>query len=301
MVHIQRDLTQDEEEYFALLARWGRVGRQKSGKRGQIDHFSRASRYRMLSKLGRVGRTDPPFMLTLTYRSGGADVKKAKRDLVAFTKWMNRNFGTKTWHPEEYTDKNGFDRLRKKWIYTPEWGGIWRYEETTGKGTRALAKTPHFHILVWFHPWFDLDEVEMEDLRLKLATKWGKVTGDLDDDRLAYGVHLKRSNGDQARMKNYLLGHHGKKTDQEACNAGRHWGIVNEPLLQIGEPLEEHDLSPSQRARLARVAAKLIAKKTGRRPRDCSDWREINLVLGAFEINRLTKWLLTGRGKHDAE
>ena len=64
---MKREKTELEQYWYDLLARWGK-SRNKNGpiKRGKIDHFSDQARFRMLRRLGQIGRQDPPFMLTLT-------------------------------------------------------------------------------------------------------------------------------------------------------------------------------------------------------------------------------------------
>jgi len=288
MLVVERERSEDEEHWYYLLSRWGRSKNKRgSVKRGKIDHFSRSARFRMLKKLGTIGRQDPPFMLTLNYRSGAVDAGTAKRHLDTYRKWLDRQYGEASFEKEEYVTKSGFHKWRKRWSYKGNWGGVWRYEVTTGRGKRAVAKTPHFHILIWYDGWQGMAEGEHVQLQRKLSERWCEITGDVDEDRIKYGCRLDRSDGNQVRIKNYMLGHHGKKTDQEACGSGKHWGMLNAHTLQIDESSKEVTLTPKERARLARIVAKLIAKRTGRRPRDLSSVDYVHAVASPWDIGRI--------------
>ena len=287
----KRDRSEGEEDWYAMLARFGKKSRLGGkGKRGQIDHFSREARFRMLKKLGEIGREDPPFMVTLTYRSGSVTYEQAKKDLHKWSKRMNRHYGIRHETTEEWVNKAGFHKLRKRYNYEGTWSGAWRFEVTTGRGTRAKKATPHFHVLVWCEDWFDVDPNLLD---LELSNMWCEVTGDGGPDRMEYGCKIQPSGGDQTKIKNYMLGHHGKKTDQEACGGGRHWGIFNADKLRIDEPKEVHTLSPHQRHRLDRILAKVIASRSqgAEEARDLSDCNYIHTVLGPYQIRRLLQYL----------
>jgi len=242
--------------------------KSRDKKRGKVGGFSQKSNFRLLQKLGRVGRYDPPFMLTVNYRSGAPEANDCKRHLDNLTKWLRREHGG---------------------------AGIWRLEETTGKGKRAKDRTPHFHILVWNGGWHDFSQPDLEHLRDQIAMKWCKITEDVDEDRLKYGVNLKSSNGDVTRMKNYLVGHTRKKSEQDACNKGRHWGIFNALELQLGQARETLTLTPTQRAVYDRITAKLIATrgKGKRKARNLGPVRETHLVLDPWQQGRLMRYIET--------
>ena len=284
----KRDRSESEQEYYDLLARFGKKSRQSGAVRGQIDHFSMPARFRMLKKLGSIGREDPPFMVTLTYRSGTVSFKQAKKDLKKWRSRMDRLFGIRHETTEEYQDKAGFHKLRKRYTYEGTWAGSWRFEVTTGRGTRAKGATPHFHILVWCEDWH---EMNMDALDHMLSEMWCDITGDGGEDRMEYGCRIDYSGGDQTKIKNYMLGHHGKKTDQEATKAGRHWGIFNEELLRVGEASAVVSLDPKQRHKLDRILSKLIATRTDRETKDLSDCNYIHTVLGPFNARRLLEFL----------
>mgnify|MGYP000270305331 FL=1 len=295
MLVVVRDRSIAEDDWYALLSRWGK-SKNKNGvkNRGKIDHFTPSARFRMLKTLGTIGRGDPPFMLTLNYRSGMIDAKKAKRDLKTYRMWLDREYGQSSFDVVDHVTKTGFHTLRKRYKYKGDWGGVWRYEVTTGRGTRAKAKTPHFHILIWYDAWHELGEHDLDQVRDLLAERWCRITGDIDEDRLKYGCRLDKSQGDQTKIKNYMLGHHGKKTDQEACGDGKHWGILNSDNLALNESSDEVALLPKERARLARIVAKLIAKRMGRRPRDISSVDQIHAVLSPWDIRRILEHLKEG-------
>ena len=86
----KRDYSDSEQEYYDMIARFGKKSRRSGSTRGQIDHFSNESRLRLLKKLGSIGRADPPFMVTKTYRSGSVTFKEAKNDLTKWRKRMDR-------------------------------------------------------------------------------------------------------------------------------------------------------------------------------------------------------------------
>ena len=283
----KRDRSVEEDEWYAALARFGKKSRLSGSKRGAIDHFSRDARFRMLKKLGSIGRDDPPFMVTLTYRSGSVTFEQAKKDLKSWRCRMDREFGIRHEETEEWVNKAGFHKLRKRYKYEGTWAGSWRFEVTTGRGTRAKSATPHFHILVWCEDWHGMD---LNDLDYTLSKMWCEVTKDGGEDRMQFGCRVDQSQGDQTRIKNYMLGHHGKKTDQEACGSGKHWGIFNADKLRIEEPKESHTLSPLQRHRLDRILAKVIARrKVGAEvvEMDLSDCNYIHTVLNTYQIRRL--------------
>jgi hypothetical protein len=207
---------------------------------------------------------------------------------------MDREFGQSSFEVVDYVTKSGFHGLRKRYNYKGDWGGMWRYEVTTGRGKKAVSKTPHFHVLVWYEPLHEMTEGELNHVRDLLAERWCRITGDIDEDRLRYGVKFECKGGDQVRVKNYMLGHHGKKADQEACGDGRHWGILNSDNLALNESSDEIPLLPKQRARLARISAKLIATRKGRRPRDISSVDNILTVLSQWDIRRLLEYIKEG-------
>ena len=284
----KRDYSKEEQDYYDMIARFGKKGGQREATRGQIDHFSSSARFRMLKKLGSIGREDPPFMVTLTYRSGSATFTQAKKDLQKLRKRLDREFGIQQHTVEEYTTKEGFEKLRKRIKYEGTWSGVWRFEVTTGRGKRAKGATPHFHVLVWCEDWHD---IPMHDLDYRISKMWCEVTGDGGEDRMKYGCDIKQSLGDQTKIKNYMLGHHGKKTDQEVIGGGKHWGCMNESLLKIGQPTATYELNAEQRNKFDRICAKLISKRRGLEARDISDLKETHTVISPYDTSRILKHL----------
>ena len=65
MAVLKRDYSKFEQDYYDMVARFGKKSRVGESRRGQIDHFSKSARYRMLKKLGSIGSEDPPFIVTL--------------------------------------------------------------------------------------------------------------------------------------------------------------------------------------------------------------------------------------------
>ena len=285
----KRDRSVLEQDYYDMMARYAKKSRVGGSIRGKINHFSNDARFRMLKKLGEIGREDPPFMVTLTYRSGSVTFEQAKKDLKSWTKRMNRQFGIIHETSEPFIRKDGLPSVKKRKKYEPTWAGSWRFEVTTGRGTRAKGSTPHFHILVWCSDWYDQD---MNHLDYTLSKMWCEITGDGGEDRMKYGCRIDQSGGDQTKIKNYMLGHHGKKTDQEATGAGRHWGILNKDLLLIGQPTKTFHISAAQRRKLDRWTSKLIAsRRNTRERRDLSDLKETHLVLSPYHVHRILDYL----------
>jgi len=287
----KRDRSPEEQEYYDMLARFGKQGKLTATTRGKIDHFSNASRFRMLKRLGSISREDPPFMVTLTYRSGSVTFQQAKKDLQKWRKRMDREFGIRHETKEPYIRKDGLPATRKRYKYEPKWSGSWRFEVTTGRGKRAKGATPHFHILVWCEDWYEMNDQELDHI---LSEMWCEVTGDGGPDRMKYGCRIDQSGGDQTKIKNYMLGHHGKKTDQEATGAGRHWGFLNKELLQLGKPTQTVTLTPEQRIELDRLTARLIASRRGTETQDLTDLKETHCVLGPYDRQRIFRHLGVG-------
>ena len=266
----RRDLSVNEAIERAEWSEYQRErDRSRDKRRGKVAGFSNKSRFRLLEKLGSVGREDPPYMLTLTYRSGAPEAEaEGHAELHELKKWLRRNYPV---------------------------AGIWRMEVTTGKGTRAKKRTKHYHMLIWCRAWLEYSEQDLELVREDIAAKWCKYTNDYGEDRMRYGVHLKNAGGDPTRAKNYLVGHTLKKTDQEACGSGRHWGTLNASKLEQGSARETIKLAPAQRKALDRVARKLIARrgKGKRRERHLASVRETHLVLDPYQQGKLIAYLRT--------
>ena len=284
----KRDYTPNEQDYYDLMYRFGKKSRLSGSTRGKIDHFSNQARYRMLKQLGSIGREDPPYMVTLTYRSGSTTFDQAKKDLKKLRSRLDREFGIKHETIEEYTNKAGFQKLRKRQKYEGKWTGVWRFEVTTGRGKRAKGATPHFHILVWCDEWHHMDLNVLDHTVSKI---WCEVTKDGGEDRMKYGCDIKPSQGDQTKIKNYMLGHHGKKTDQEELGSGKHWGTINKEHLRIGQPSKVYKMTPVQRNQFDRITRQLISRRRGKESRDLSDLKETHTVVSPYETVRILQHL----------
>ena len=252
-------------------AEWAHVQRERDRsndkRRGGIGGFSKKSCFRLMQKLGSVGREDPPFKLSLTFRSGAPEAEEAKYCLRKMYQWLGSHYDV---------------------------AGIWRMEVTTGEGTRAVEPTTHFHVLVWCWDWIGWRE-ELVELGQEIAAHWCKVTKDGGEDRMRYGSLLEPAETHVVKAKQYLTGHMRKKTEQEACGKGRHWGIFNESRLQIGKALETITLTPAQRGAYDRITAKLIASrgKGKSKKRNLASLRETHLVLDPWQQGRLLRYLET--------
>ena len=287
----KRERSPDEIKFYDMLARFGKKGNLSAQLRGKIDHFSMSSRFRLLQRLGTISREDPPFMVTLTYRSGSVTLRDAKKDLKKWRSRMDRRFGTKIETKEPYIRKDGLPGIRKRCKYEANWAGSWRFELTTGRGTGAVKATPHFHILVWCEEWYEMSHQELDFI---MSEMWCEVTGDGGPDRMKYGCRIDQSSGDQTKIKNYMLGHHGKKTDQEVMNGGRHWGFLHRELLQIGKPTQTIPLTSVDRHEYDRISATLIASRSGTEKQDLSYLKETHTVMAPHERTRLFRHLGLG-------
>lgn len=143
----------------------------KPPKRGAIDHFSDASRRRMMDYLAKVDYSKIPFWLDLTYPDiFPEDNERWKRDLEIF-----------------------FKRLVRRW---PEASGFWKLEfkpRLSGVNRGKLA--PHYHLLVFHVPWsFPFQPERAKNYRLVLTTGHDLETGDERAECftqvLADGIHV---------------------------------------------------------------------------------------------------------------
>jgi hypothetical protein len=141
---------------------------------------------------------------------------------------------------------------------------------------------------VWCEEWHDM---QMQDLDYRISKMWCDVTGDGGDDRMKYGCDIKPSSGDQTKIKNYMLGHHSKKSDQEVIGGGRHWGIMNEELLKIGQPTATYEMTSAQRNKYSRMVRKLISQRSAKKERDISDLKQTHLVISPHDITRILRHL----------
>ena len=152
-----------------------------------------------------------------------------------------------------------------------------------------MAKTPHFHLLSWCTEWWEMDWHELEH---KLKTDWCRITEDGGPDRYKFGCQLIAKTMNSPQLKNYMLAHHNKKTDQEACKGGKHWGILGRRHLALGQYQKKARLTAKQRAALDRISRRLLAERTGSAPRDNSRFKEVRLVLDGWDQRRLLKHIL---------
>lgn len=237
----------------------------KKAPRGKVRSFSNDSRMRLMHTLGRVGRQDPAWFVGLSYKSGSVEFEESKRHLDRFGMFLRRQGA--------------------------ECGTVWRYEVTTGKGKRAKGKTPHFHLLVWNEDWNGTDWGELRD---RLATAWCRITGDKSPEHHKHGCFIEQRNDCEVTQKNYLVGHHMKKSEQVACQGGRHWGILGRQHLQLGRPQARFSLTPEQRLRYDRVVRKHANARRRGSCKKASKIRELHTVLDAFNTHRLLAHLTDG-------
>ena len=236
--------------------------------RGKVKGFSSSSRSSLCRTLGRIGRDDPPFMVTATFRAGTCTGVEAKGHLDRMGKVLSRT--------------------------SDEVANVWRLEETTGKGTGAIGRTPHFHMLVYSEKWHAMDPPEFYALEEKLKKAWCRITGDGGDDRMKYGFQIQRSCGSSIKLKNYMLGHHGKKTEQEATASGNHWGIIGRKNLKLGEFKDSFKLTAKQRASYDRITSRMISKRSGRKKYKKAGFiKESHAVMDWMNQEKLLKYLLT--------
>lgn len=176
--------------------------------RGKIKVFSTRSLRRFMSYMVRIGRQDPPIMLTLTYREE-VNWQTSKNDLRTFLMFISR-----------------------KW----DAAGGWRLEMQK----RGVI---HFHVLAW--NFAHMCEGELTDSERIMKERWCKITGQgSDPDRMREGLQVTLCGNDTAARR-YVAGHAAKQ-DQLAYGKGRHWGLFNRKKLQLDIPAEEAALTIKQ-------------------------------------------------------
>jgi hypothetical protein len=239
-------------------------------KRGEIDHFSDASRRRMMDYLAKVDYSQVPFWLDLTYPDiFPEDNERWKRDWEIFVK-----------------------RLVRRW---PEASGFWKLEfkpRLSGVNKGKLA--PHYHALVFNVPWsFPFQPERAKNYRLVFTTghdwetgeareecitqvlvdgvhvtdKWGlqddfrhwaarnwyEVVNSQDERHFKAGTsvsHLRtRQGGFRYASKRYVA----KKEEVKLLNLkpGRFWGVFNRKHLPLGQR-QSYRLTQKQAVQLRR-------------------------------------------------
>lgn len=159
------------------------------GRRGAVKEMSRASRRRLVQRLGQIdARIEVPKMLTLTYPgSWSCDGRKWKRDLKAFRKRWEVKYG------------QGY--------------GVWVLEPQ-GRGA------PHFHLILWGVEWVDIPWV-------KLA--WYEVVGSGLPAHLVAGIKVEQVRswrGVSSYVAAYL-GKKKHEVPESWEHQGRFWGEWN--------------------------------------------------------------------------
>jgi hypothetical protein len=131
------------------VKRMGQPGRG-GGKRGTVKSFSRASRSRLMSLMGKIVKHAMPLFVTLTYPGGDEnDYKNYKHDLRMFLQSMRRKFS--------------------------DAAVIWKLEFQQ----RGVA---HYHLFVW-----GLDENIALDW---VAHEWHRLVGRADPNHLKWHLGL---------------------------------------------------------------------------------------------------------------
>jgi len=237
-----------------------RFGMRKKGgwnsKRGEVKKFTDKSLVRCISTYSKIGREDPPMMVTLTYRS---EVKweTSKEDLRMFFQWIQREIGG---------------------------AGVWRLEVQK----RGVI---HYHVLVWSPCANDREVGRFEAMEMQLKRKWCEITGQgFDEDRMREGLHI-RPCGNDAAARRYLAGHSIKK-EQQAYYKGRHWGIFNRKALDIGKAREEINLTDKQLVWINRIHARRIAARNGGRKFDFNrKWKYVSCN-DAWQTRKVIDWVM---------
>jgi len=153
--------------------------------RGEIDHFSNASRRRMIDLLAKVDFTCVPFWVDLTYPDRfPEDSELWKPHLEAF-----------------------LNRIKRRW---PESCAIWKLEfkeRLSGVNKGKLA--PHFHLLVFGVPWsFPFRSERAKNYRLVFTTGYDLETGEEQEEVitqvLAFGVHVTDKSAKQDDFRHWV-------------------------------------------------------------------------------------------------
>ena len=161
------------------------TAKPKPPPRGEINHFSDASRRRMIDLLAKVDFTHIPFWVDLTY----PDLFPEDSEL---------------WKPHLEAFLN---RIKRRW---PESCVIWKLEfkeRLSGVNKGKLA--PHFHLLVFGVPWsFPFRPERAKNYRMVFTTGHDWKTGDEREkcitQVLANGVHVTDKWGLQDDFRHWV-------------------------------------------------------------------------------------------------
>lgn len=206
-----------------------------------------------MAYLIRIGRKDPPIMLTLTYRDP-VDSRNAKVDLDTFVKYISRKYGA---------------------------CGGWRLEIQK----RGVI---HYHLLAWNYA--HMCEGELNDAELCMKERWCKITGQGNDpDRMREGLQVTLCGNDTAARR-YIAGHTAKK-DQMATGKGRHWGLFNRKELELDVPAEEAALTLKQTYALNRALRNWQASYNGGKRYDYNRRTSFDCSMDKRHARKLLAWV----------
>lgn len=202
------------------------------GKRGDIRKLSVKSHKNLIKLINKIGRTDPCYLVTLTYGNWSPDYRLWKRDLDVFLKALRRRF--------------------------PDCCGIWRLEF-------QARGAPHYHLLVWPSAEVDFRDSAYEEDSDWLRLTWGRVSQNQTCSGLKHGSDLALVRA--PKEADFYLGLYLQKSGGQVLPVnftGRHWGAWNRSGLDCFEPLRLVSLDEVELYRLRRIIRGNYLARNGR-------------------------------------
>lgn len=163
------------------------------GRRGNVQQFTKASRRRLLRRVGSLERAVLPLFVTLTYPAEWPEnPREWKRHLKAF-----------------------FKRLRRRYCRS---SAIWKLEF-------QVRGAPHFHLLLYGIGG------DITEFREWLSRAWYEVCATGDILHLRAGTNAQEIRSHRGVM-NYASKYLGKPEDYQE-GVGRYWGVFGAEFLPL--------------------------------------------------------------------
>jgi len=186
------------------VSKGGRCQAVAGGLRSHIKGFSKASRYRLLTTIGKVRRDAAlPLFVVLTYPHEFPTARASKKHIDKFWKRLKRAF--------------------------PGHGSIWKLEP-------QLRGAPHYHVLTW--------GCDLKAMQAWIPGAWFAIAGGGDLRHLAWhkglcgngNKHCVQQVRSWRGVWAYAAKYLGKTFKVEGWeSAGRYWGVINPGNIPFGE------------------------------------------------------------------
>jgi len=220
-----------------------------SEKRGVINHFSDASRRRMLDLLAKVDYGQIPLWMDLTYPDQfPTDCEIWKGHLEAFFKRLKRRFRTcsAVWKLEFKPRRSGVNKGKiAPHYHLLVWGVPWEFEfqAERGKHYRVVKNCPA--PVVWrtdvvADGQFVSKSLGVTDALLEWTRRnWFDVVGSGDVKHYKAGTSVDKLHSRQGGFAYASKRYVSKKEEVEKLNLrpGRFWGVFNRKHLPLGQRL----------------------------------------------------------------